>query len=80
MTSAEQLQHAFQADFFRCYACHSIFTLREQREFMVGNLKGPCPICSANKYQEADSSNLHWYEWAHPRVIVFSLLRLLGRV
>jgi len=64
-------------DFLACDRCGRLCTKLEAVAGLgIGGSGHICP-CGALRYRPA---NLPWYKWALPRVWVFALMRLRGRV
>jgi len=58
--------------FYRCKQCNGLLTILEERAaFVNGNLCG----CGSVNYSPSD---LHWYDWARPKVWRVAALKLIG--
>ena len=65
-------------DFYRCHSCKRLLTRLEEITAYSKESKFPGKICTcgATKYTP---TNLKWFEWVYPRVLLFAYYRIRGK-
>ena len=61
-------------DFYRCYMCHRLITMLEERAALKAQKEQICK-CGSSRYQP---TQFVWYYLFLPRVFKFAILRILG--